>query len=234
MSAASTPVVFIAGQLLTNALWAPQSRALEDRPQVYAGNGADDTIAGMARRLLELSPKRFDLVAHAMGGFVAFEVMRQAPERVRRLALLGTLAPADAPAQTERRMGYLKLVEAGRFDEVVEERLPILVHPDRREDEALIDVVRKMAADTGAERFLRQQRAIMGRIDSRRGLAAIACPVLLIMGRQDGIVNQTHQEEMLALLPNARLEIIEHCGHLSTLERPEAVNALLRDFLQPD
>ena len=231
MSATPTPVVFAAGQLLTNALWAPQSRALEDRPQVYAGNGADDTIAGMARRLLELSPKRFDLVAHAMGGFVAFEVLRQAPERVRRTVLLGTLAPADAPAQTERRQGYLKLVEAGRFDEVIEERLPILVHPDRREDEVLIGAVRRMAADTGPERFLRQQRAIMSRIDSRPALPAITCPVLLIMGRQDGIVSLAHQEEMVALIPGAHLEIVEDCGHVSTLEQPEAVNALLKDFL---
>jgi pimeloyl-ACP methyl ester carboxylesterase len=234
MTGETTPVVFAAGQLLTRAVWAPQADALADRAQVFADNRADDTIAGMAERLLAAAPPRFDLAAHAMGGFVAFEVMRRAPDRVRRLVLMSTLAPADTPVQTARREGYLRLVEAGRFDEVVEERIPILVHPDRRSDQALIGAARAMAADTGAEAFLRQQRAIMGRADSRPSLSAIACPTLLVMGRQDGIVTEAHQDEMAAAIPGARLEIIEACGHLATLERPEAVNALLRGFLDAD
>lgn len=233
MSAEMTPAVFASGQLLTRAVWAPQAAALGDRAQVFADNQSDDAIEAMAERLLAASPARFDLVAHAMGGFVAFAVMRRAPGRVRRLALLSTLAPADTPVQTARREGYLRLVEAGRFAEVVEERIPILVHPDRRADADLIGAARAMAADTGPEAFLRQQRAIMTRADSRPGLAAIACPTLLVMGRQDGIVTQAHQEEMLAI-PGARLEIVEGCGHLATLERPEAVNGLLRAFLDAD
>ncbi|MDR3513018.1 MAG: alpha/beta fold hydrolase [Caulobacteraceae bacterium] len=228
---APMPVVFASGQLLTPAAWAPQARALADRPLVFADNRSDETIAGMAERLITAAPARFDLVAHAMGGFVAFEVMRRAPQRVRRLVLLATLAPADSPAQTARREGYLRLVEAGRFAEVVEERLPILLHPDRRANEALIGTVRAMAAETGAEAFLRQQRAIMSRPDARPGLSAIARPTLLVMGRQDGIVTQAHQDEILAAIPGARLEVVEDCGHLSTLERPQAVNALLAGFL---
>ncbi len=226
-----TPVVFAAGQLLTRAVWAPQSAALIDRAQTFADNAADETIAGMAERLLAAAPERFDLIAHAMGGFVAFEVMRRAGHRVRRLALLSTLAPADTPVQTARREGYLRLVEAGRFEAVVEERLAILLHPDRRADADLVARVRRMAADTGAETFLRQQRAIMTRANSRPGLAAIGCPTLLVMGRQDGIVTQAHQDEMLAAIPGARLEIIEDCGHLASLERPETVNRLLSAFL---
>jgi pimeloyl-ACP methyl ester carboxylesterase len=233
MPPSPTPVVFAAGQLLTRALWAPQSQTLADRPQVFADNAADETIAGMATRLLAAAPDRFDLAAHAMGGFVAFEVMRRAPERVRRLVLLATLATADAPAQTARREGYLRLVEAGRFAAVVEERLPILIHPDRRGDAALVAEARRMAAETGAEAFLRQQRAIMTRPDSRPGLSAIRQPTLLVMGRQDGIVTRAHQDEMLAALPDARLEVVEACGHLSTLERPEAVNGLMAAFLDP-
>jgi pimeloyl-ACP methyl ester carboxylesterase len=231
MTGEPTPVVFATGQLLTPIMWAPQSQVLADHSPLFADNASDDSIAGMAARLLDAAPERFDLIAHAMGGFVAFEVMRRAPARVRRLALLSTLAPADTPVQTARREGYLRLVEAGRFAEVVEERIPILVHPDRREDPALIGAARQMAADTGAETFLRQQRAIMTRADSRPRLGEIACPTLLMMGRQDGIVTQAHQDEMLAGIPGARLEIIETCGHLMTLEQPDVVNARLVAFL---
>ena len=226
-------VVFASGQLLTEDVWAPQAVALaEDYDLVVADHGQDDTIAGMARRLLDAAPLRFHLVAHAMGGFTAFEVMRQAPDRVISLVLIATLAPNDGPAQTERRQGYIRLVEAGDFDGVVEARIPMLVHPDRRGDAMLLDAIRHMASDTGAERFLGQQRAIMSRIDSRPGLAAITVPTLLIRGDHDGITTQAHQDEILAGIAGSRLEVIEGCGHLPTLERPAETSAILRVWLQ--
>jgi pimeloyl-ACP methyl ester carboxylesterase len=225
-------VVFASGQLLTEDVWAPQALALaDDYDLIVADHGHDDTIAGMARRLLDAAPQRFHLIAHAMGGFTAFEVMRQAPERVLSLVLIATLAPNDGPAQTERRQGYIRLVEAGNFAGVVEERIPMLVHPDRREDGPLLSVIRHMAADTGAERFLRQQRAIMSRADSRPSLAAIKVPTLLIRGDRDGITTHAHQDEILAGIAGSRLEVIANCGHLPTLERPEETNRLLRTWL---
>jgi pimeloyl-ACP methyl ester carboxylesterase len=228
----SEPVVLVTGQLLTGEAFAPQLAALSPRFDfTLADHTSDDTVEGMARRLLAAAPPSFDLVAQAMGGFVAFEVMRQAPERVRRLALLATLAPADTPVQTERRQGYIRLVEAGRFDDVVEERIPILVHPARREDEPLLSAVRRMASETGAETFLRQQRAIMARPDSRPSLSAIRCPTLIVWGRQDGITAESHQQEMAIAIPGARLEVVEDCGHLATLEKPRTVSRLLGDWL---
>lgn len=228
-----SPVVLVSGQLLTAECWAPQIAALSrDHDLRLADHTRDETIASMAVRLLDEAPPRFDLVAHAMGGFVALDVMRQAPRRVRSLALLSTLAAADGPAQTERRQGYIRLVEDGNFAGVVEERIPILVHPARREDAALLSVVRRMALNTGAETFLRQQRAIMGRIDSRPRLPEIACPVLLVRGAQDGITTQAQQDEMLAAIPGARLETLDDAGHLITLERPDSVNALLAGWLK--
>jgi pimeloyl-ACP methyl ester carboxylesterase len=225
-------VVFASGQLLTQEVWAPQAAALSrDYNLRFSDHTRDGTIAGIAERLLAEAPERFHLVAHAMGGFTAFEVLRQAPERVLSLALIATLAPNDGPAQAERRQGYIRLVEDGRFDEVVEERIPILVHPARREDALLLSVVRRMAAETGAATFLRQQRAIMGRADSRPSLSAIACPTLLIRGAQDGITTEAHQQEILAGVPGARLELIEDCGHLPTLERPLTTNRILGDWL---
>ena len=228
----TSPVILIAGQLLTADLWAPQVEALGGRYALtVADQASHDTIAGMAAAILEDAPERVSVVGHAMGAFVAFEMLRQAPARVDRLVLMSTLASADGPAQTARRESYLRLVEAGRFDEVVEERLPILLSPRRRSDAALVASARAMAAATGPDAFLRQQRAIMSRPDSRPSLAAIPCPTLILCGRQDGIVTADHQAEMRDAIPGARLEILEDCGHLMTLEQPDRVNALLGEFL---
>jgi pimeloyl-ACP methyl ester carboxylesterase len=227
-----TPIVLASGQLLTPDVWAPQIAALSrGRQIVLADHTRDDTITGMAERLLAAAPPRFHLAAHAMGGFVAFEVMRRAPERVARLALLTTLAPNDGPAQTARRQGYIQLVENGQFDQVAEERIPMLLAPGRRDDPALTGAVRQMARDTGPEIFLRQQRAIMRRQDSRPGLPRIAAPTLIIWGEQDGITTAAHQCELALGIPAARLDTLSDCGHLATLEAPERVNALLSDWL---
>ena len=233
MAASRPSVVFASGQLLTAEVWAPQAAALaSDYDLIFSDHGRDDTIADMAARLLSEAPRSFHLVAHAMGGFTAFEVMRQAPERVASLVLIATLAPNDGPAQTERRQGYIRLVEDGRFVDVVEERIPILVHPARREDAPLLAIVRRMATDTGAARFLGQQRAIMGRADSRPSLSAIAVPTLLIRGDQDGITTRAHQDEILAGVAGSWLEAIEDCGHLPTLEKPVTTNRILTDWLR--
>jgi pimeloyl-ACP methyl ester carboxylesterase len=219
--------VFLSGQLCTEMLWMHQ-RGLSQTMRTLFDR---DTVAGLAQLVLATVPARFSLVAHGMAGFVAFEILRQQPGRVGKLVLMSTLAQADTPKQTVRREGYLKLVQEGRFDAVIEERIPMLVHPGRQDDAALTAILRTMARDTGAEAFVRQQRAIMSRPDSRPGLAAIACPVLLIYGRADGISTLEHQQEMLREIPGSRLEIVEDSGHMLPLERPETVNALLRGFL---
>lgn len=227
----SLPVVLITGQLLTDAVWQPLLEAWPDREVIFADNRSDDTIEGLAQRLLDNAPAKFVLIAHAMGGFVAFEVMRRAPERVAKLALISTLASADGPAQTARRQGYIDLVESGRFDQVVEERIPILFPETKRNDKHLLGIARQMAADTGAETFLSQQRAIMARIDSRPRLREVAVPTLLIWGEQDGITSRAHHEEILGAIAGGRLEVIAGTGHLPTLEAPGVVVPLLTDFI---
>ena len=227
----SLPIVLITGQLLTDAVWQPLLDAWGDREVIVADNRSDDTIGGFAQRLLDNAPPKFVLVGHAMGGFVAFEVMRRAPERVAKLALISTLASADGPAQTARRQGYIDLVESGNFDQVVEERIPILFPEEKRSDERLLGIARQMAADTGADTFLAQQRAIMARIDSRPRLGEIAVPTLLIWGEKDGITSRAHHDEILDAIPGARLEVIAGAGHLPTVEAPELVVPLLADFI---
>lgn len=225
------PIVLITGQLLTDAVWQPLLDAWAARTVVVADNQSDDTITGFAQRLLDSAPPKFVLIGHAMGGFVAFEVMRRAPERVAKLALISTLASADGPAQTARRQGYIDLVESGQFDQVVEERIPILFPEDKRNDARLLGIARQMASDTGAETFLAQQRAIMARIDSRPRLGEIAVPTLLIWGEKDGITTRAHHDEIADAIPGARLEIVAGAGHLPTVEAPEVVVRLLSAFV---
>ncbi|MCW0197906.1 alpha/beta fold hydrolase [Sphingopyxis sp.] len=225
------PIVLITGQLLTDAVWQPLLDAWAGRDVIVADNRSDDSIEGFAQRLLDNAPPKFVLIAHAMGGFVAFEVMRRAPERVAKLVLISTLASADGPAQTARRQGYIDLVESGRFDQVVEERIPILFPEEKRGDARLLGIARRMAADTGADTFLAQQRAIMARIDSRPRLGEIAVPVLLIWGERDGITSRAHHDEIAEAIPGARLEVVPGAGHLPTVETPEVVVPLLTDFI---
>ncbi len=226
-------VVLIAGQLLTPELWAPQVAPLSsDYDLRFADNGHDDSILGMAERLLREAPPHFHLVAQAMGGFVGFEALRLEPQRIRSLVLMSTLASADTPAQTTRRMGYMRLVEEGRFEAVVEDRLPILVHPARSEDEILLTRVRRMALDTGANRFKAQQKAIMDRRDSRPMLSEIDLPILIMHGAEDRITTLEHQQEMLSGIGGARSCTIENCGHLMTLEKPATTTAVLKEWLE--
>jgi len=227
-----TTLVLLPGLLNTRRVFEHQIVGLSDIADcIVPEPWHHDTIGAMAKAVLNSQPERFSIIAHAMGGFVAFEILRQAPERVASLALLSTLAPNDTPVQTARREGYLRLVEEGKFAGVVEERIPILLHPSGREDKSLVSAVRKMAEDTGPDVFLRQQRAIMTRPDSRPGLAAISCPTLILFARQDGIVTHEHQREMHEGIAGSRLEIIENCGHLMTMEHPELVSKILVDWI---
>lgn len=230
---ADLPVILIGGQLLNSELWTHQVAALRaaGHAVMIADHQQDDTIAQMARRLLDAAPERFALVGFAMGGFVAFEVMRTARERVARMALIGTLARNDGPEQTARRQGYIDLVEGGNFAEVIEERIPMLFSPAMRDNHTLLSIARRMAADTGPATFLRQQHAIMNRVDSRPDLKDMTVPTLLLWGHADGITTRAYQDEMLDRLPNARLEVLPHAGHLSTLEQPDAVNRSLLRWL---
>lgn len=226
------PLVLVAGQLMTEQLWAPVLPLLPADIDVrFADIGQDDSIEKMAERLLDTMPPLFDLAGFAMGGFVAFEVLRRAPERVRSLMLMSTLAEADTEVQRERRRGYSKLVEAGSFDDVVEQRIPILLNRDAQENKAIVVTIQAMAQATGAETFLRQQTAILDRIDSRPTLAEIDCPTLVIRGNDDGITSENHQRQMTDTIPGSDAMCIADCGHTIPLEAPVHTAQLITDWL---
>jgi pimeloyl-ACP methyl ester carboxylesterase len=167
-----------------------------------------------------------------MGGYIAFAMLRQAPERIVKLALLDTSARPDLPEQKAGREKFIAMAEAGKLDEVVDTLAPRFLHRDRKNDEALNRVIRDMAADTGPEAFVRQEKALMTRPDSRPLLATIRCPTLVLVGDGDELTPPELAKEIAAGIAGARLVTVPDCGHLSTLEKPEAVNAALAEWLR--
>ena len=226
------PVVLIPGLTCTARLYAEQIPALwRFGPVMIADHTRDDSMTAIARRILAAAPPRFALAGLSMGGYIAFEIVRQAPERVAKLALLDTGARGDTPEQTERRKIVIGLARSGRYAEVPDIAFPVYVHRDRHGDAALKRVVRTMAEDTGAQAFLRQQQAIIGRPDSRPGLAAISCPTLVLVGDGDEATPPELAREIAAGVPGSRLVLIPRSGHLSTLEQPEAVTQALVEWM---
>ena len=230
--AAKAKLVLVPGLLCTKALWEPQIAALGDIADIAVANHRRHrTIRGIARSILAVAPRRFALAGLSMGGYIAYEIVRQAPERVTRLALLDTGSRADAPERRARRLELIALAEREGAGAAQDALMPSLIHKVRLAEKPLVDVVRQMAVDTGVAAFRRQQAAIMGRPDNRPLLASIRCPTLVIVGREDALTPVAMAREIAAGIPGARLTIVPDCGHLSTLERPKAVNRALRQWL---
>jgi pimeloyl-ACP methyl ester carboxylesterase len=230
--AGKTTLVLLPGLLCDMALWEAQVAALSTIAEPWVADlTRDESISGMAHRVLAAAPPRFALAGLSMGGYVAQEIMRQAPERVTRLALLDTSARMDTPEQTSRRRGLIELAQKGEFKGITPRLLPLFVHPDRLTDTTLTGAIAAMAERVGKDAFLRQQKAIMGRPDGRSDLARIAVPTLVLCGREDALTPLPLHEEIAALVPWARLEVIERCGHMSTMERPAEVNVAMGQWL---
>jgi pimeloyl-ACP methyl ester carboxylesterase len=227
------PVLLIPGLTCTARLYTEQLPALwQFGPVTVADHRRDDSMTAIARRILAAAPPRFALAGLSMGGYIAFEMMRQAPERVAKLALLDTGSRADTSEQTERRRVLMAMAKDGRFGEIPELAFPLYVHRNRHGDEALKRVVRGMAEDTGLAAYLRQQQAILSRPDSRPGLAAIACPTLVLVGEGDEATPPELAREIAAGIAGSRLVLIPDSGHLSTLEQPAAVTKALVEWLR--
>jgi pimeloyl-ACP methyl ester carboxylesterase len=225
------PILLIPGLLCSPRLYGPQLSSLwRLGPVTVADHTRDERMADVARRILRDAPPRFHLVGLSMGGYIAFECLRQAPERVEKLALLDTSARADLREQTERRKTLVALAKSRGLRAVNDLLFPLMVHESRRHDKELRAVVESMAEETGIAAFARQQAVLIGRPDSRPDLASIRCPTLVVVGDSDAITPPALAREMTDGIPGARLEIVAACGHLSTLERPEGLTRLLLDW----
>ncbi|AEA62804.1 alpha/beta fold hydrolase [Burkholderia gladioli] len=227
-----TPIVLIPGLLCTAEVFAPQIPALWPYgPVTVASTLEGDSIAAMAAAILASAPPRFALVGFSMGGYLAHEILRRAPERVTRLALLSTSARADQPIQVEMRQALLEAATHGDYDSVLANATLNTAHVSLRRDPVFAATKRRMAADIGRAAFARQTAAVIGRPDSRRELPSIAVPSLVLVGDSDPVTPPEFAREMAEAIPGAKLVIVSECGHTSPLERPEAVNAALRDWL---
>jgi pimeloyl-ACP methyl ester carboxylesterase len=227
------PILLVPGLAGSPRIYAPVAAPMWGLgPVTVANHIRDANMGAIARRILAEAPPRFALAGHSMGGYIAFEIMRQAPDRVAKLALVNTQARRDTPEATARRRAQIARAQDGEYHAVLDELFPGFVHPSRREDGALRQLVRDMGDDIGPEAFVRQQTAIIGRPDSRPTLAWIKCPTLVLTGDEDNTIPNTLSKEMADGIPGAKLMILAQCGHLPQVEQPQAAADALVEWLR--
>lgn len=226
-------ILLLPGLACDAELFAAQHAALapHGRVRVSDVHGRAATLPQMAARLLHEQPGSHVLVGASMGGMLALEILRQAPQRVHAVALLGSTARPDTPELITLRTKACAMFAAGRMDEVLRANVLFAFHPLHARRRDLVDGYLAMLRRAGAEQLMAQNRAVMARADSRPLLAQITCPLLIACGEADLLTTPTQAREMAALAPHARLEIVPGAGHMLTLEQPERVNALLLHWL---
>ena len=226
------PIVLVPGFLCTAEVFASQIVALWPLgPITVASTLEAKTIPEMAAAILAAAPPRFALAGISMGGYICFEIMRQAPERVIKLALLDTSARPDTPEQIAQRRALLAQAKNGDFPALAAQLLNSIMHPAHQDDPTLRDINMRMGPAVGLDGFERQLEAIIARVDSRVGLASISIPTLILVGDCDPLTPPDRSEEMAASIACARLVVVPECGHASTMEQPEAVNRALVEWL---
>lgn len=204
----------------------------EGRNVIVADLTRSETIADLAKQALRQAPAGpVSLAGHSMGGYVALEVMRQAPDRVQRLALLNTHARPDSPESTENRRRLMALAEKD-FPAVIQSLLPKLVSEEHVMDLDITGAISEMALGIGKDAFIRQEQAIIGRIDSRPHLPRIKCRTLVLAARKDALMPVDLLEELARGIPKSTLAIVEDSGHMASIEQPEEVTQLLRAWLE--
>jgi pimeloyl-ACP methyl ester carboxylesterase len=229
----SMPILLVPGLVSSPRIFAPVVPALwRQGPVTVANHIRDDNMGAIARRILAEAPPRFALAGHSMGGYIAFEIMRQASDRVAKLALINTQARPDTPEATARRHGQIARAKSGEYHAILDELFPIFVHPSRLDRADLRQLVHDMGGDIGVDAFVRQQAAVIGRADSRPALAWIKCPTLVLTGDEDNTIPNSLSKEMAGGIHGAKLTIIPNCGHLPQVEQPQAIADALVDWLR--
>ena len=226
-------LIFLPGLACDGAMWRAQLAAL---PTHWASSVTDvhtrcDTLEAMAGTLLDEHAGELILCGASMGGMLAMEVARQAPQRVRGLALLGTSARPEDPATRALREAAIVLFDQGRMAEVLQANLPLAFDASRAADTELHQAYLDMIGRAGAAQLVAQNRAVIARPDALAHIGQLRCPVLVLCGESDQLTPPERSRELAAAVPGAELMLLPQCGHMLTMEQPEAVNARLLDWL---
>lgn len=222
----------IPGTLCDVSLFDNQIRGISDLVNCKAVDcSRSDNLAEIATLILSETKGDFALLGFSYGGIIAFEILRQAPQRITKLILLNTNYKAPSETTIESQRKYLKMVETGDFRKITTDfTKESMLHPDHAKNLEIRDKVLKMALSVGETGFKNQVKSQLNRPDSSRDLQKINCPTLIITGREDRICPPFLHQEMAQLIPDSELVIIEECGHLSTLEQPEVLNDTIRKW----
>ena len=226
-----TPLVLIPGMMCDARMWGGLPALLHPRPVAHALPTEADSVTALAALILRDAPERFALAGLSMGGIVAMEVLRQAPERVERLALLDTNPRAETPEVQARRAPQIARALSGHLDAVIRDEMKPNYLADGPDTQPILDLCMDMALSLGPEVFARQSRALRDRPDQTATLAAFTGPALVLMGQDDRLCPLDRHTQMHALMPQSRLAIIPRAGHLPTLENPAATFAHMQDWL---
>jgi len=232
-----TSLILVPGLMCDRTVWERQIRDLSGLADcLVPDHGTLDTLPARAAAILKDAPARFALAGHSMGARVAFEVFRQAPERVERLAILDTRYQplASGEAGEQERAGRYKLLAIAKLHGVrvmAQEWVQGMVHPDRRTDSELIPAIVEMFGRKTPEIFEAQIHALLSRPDAGPLLDQIRVPTLILCGREDAWSPPQAHEEMAACILSGRLVIVENSGHMVTMEQPERVTSAMRAWL---
>ncbi|MEP6791114.1 MAG: alpha/beta fold hydrolase [Ramlibacter sp.] len=227
-------LVLIPGLAGDAVMWRAQLAALpvQWRAVVSDVHTHHDSIAAMAAALLAGHEGGLVLCGASMGGIIAMEAVRQAPQRIAGLALLGTNARPETAEMRALREAAIELFDAGRAAEVIEPNVALAFHPQQAADRALTQAYLDFVLGAGAHQLARQNRAIIGRPDASAHLSRVTCPTLVMCGEDDQLTPPEYSKEIASLVPAARLVIVPQCGHMLTMEQPEIVNAALLAWLE--
>lgn len=228
-----SPLVLLPGMMCDARLFAPQIAAFSAHmPVMVMPLSGARTVQDLARDILDHAPATFALAGLSMGGIVAMEVIRQAPERITRLALLDTNPKAERAEVSANRERQKQLVRAGQLRAVMRDEMKPNYLTDGPRKQAILDLCADMAEGIGPQGFLSQSEALAARPDQCATLRAVTVPTLVLCGREDALCPVERHELMHALVPHSELVIIEGAGHLPTLEQPEQTNEALRQWMQ--
>lgn len=224
-------IVLIPGALATPKFWHNQEHHFQGTMRTHhIANFSGQSIPEMAEKISENLPKKFTLIGFSLGGYIALELMRYIPHQIDKLALINSSAKAVCEKGQIERERSLELINKGKFDFLINLIFKNSIH-DKKKYHELLPLLKTMAHEVGAERYIHQLTAILNKANQTELLATIQCPTLLIASKEDKVMPLERSEHMAKHIKNSRLVYIENCGHMAPLEQPDIINKILSDWL---